>query len=159
MTDLILFTDGSVNPQLKIGYGACLFVTREELALPPVAANVRVKRFDKTSSTRLELQTLLWALGRIQPKGQRVRVMTDSQNIIGLPGRQDRLEKNAYQTKKNRPIKNGLLYQEFFRIIQRLDCDFVKIKGHKAFRHKDGIDLFFALVDRAARHALRKEFP
>jgi ribonuclease HI len=157
MADLILFTDGSVNPQLKMGYGAYLLVPEQDVSLESLKTRVKVKKFEQTSSTKLELQTLLWALGDIQAKGQRILVYTDSQNIMGLPGRRDRFEKNNYLSKKNKPIKNDKLYQFFFRITDQLDCEFVKVKGHKRSNQKDGIDRLFTLVDRASRNALRAD--
>ena len=157
MADLILFTDGSVNPQSNIGYGAYLIVPEEELSLDLLKASVKVKRFEQTSSTKLELQTLLWALSDIQALGQRVMVYTDSQNIISLQRRRDQFEKNDYQSKKNKRIKNYKLYQEFYRIIDQLDCEFVKVRGHKVSNQKDGIDRLFTLVDKASRNALRAD--
>ena len=62
---------------------------------------------------KLELQTFLWAIDDIQAQVQRVTVYTDSQNIIGLQQRRDRFEKNDYQSKKNKRIRNYKLYQEF----------------------------------------------
>ena len=157
MTDLILFTDGSVNPQTNIGYGAYLTVPEEGLSLDSVKTTVKVKRFEQTSSTKLELQTLLWALSDIQALGRRVMVYTDSQNIIGLPGRRDRFEQNDYRTKKNNRIKNYKLYQEFYKMTDQLDCKFGKVQGHKVSNQKDEIDRLFTLVDRASRNALRRD--
>ncbi|MCP3871607.1 MAG: ribonuclease H [Desulfobacteraceae bacterium] len=155
MTDLRLFTDGSMNPQSKVGYGAYLVVPEAESFFESLNTRVKVKRFDQTSSTKLELQTLLWALTTIQISGCKVMVFTDSQNIIGLLGRRARLEQNDYQSKKNKRIKNYKLYQEFFKIVDQLDCEFVKVKGHKVSHQKDQIDKFFTLVDKASRKALR----
>ncbi|MCD4719443.1 MAG: ribonuclease H [Desulfobacula sp.] len=157
MADLILFTDGSVNPQSNIGYGAFLAVPEDGLSLESLKMSVKVRRFEHTSSTKLELQTLLWALSDVQELGRRIIVYTDSQNIIGLPGRRDRLEKNNYRSKKNRRIKNYKLYQKFYRIIDQLDCEFVKVRGHKVSNQKDEMDKLFTLVDRASRNALRRD--
>lgn len=154
---MILLTDGSVNPQSKIGYGACLVVAEQGLSLDALRSRVQVKRFEQTSSTKLELQTLLWAMGTLPSKGGRVVVVTDSQNIMGLMGRRDRLEKNGYRSKKNKPIKNSRLYQEFYRITDQLDCEFVQVKGHKVSHQKDAMDRLFTLVDKASRNALRAE--
>ncbi|MBW2654888.1 MAG: ribonuclease H [Deltaproteobacteria bacterium] len=154
---MILFIDGSVNPQLKIGYGAYLTVPEEELSLDSVKTSVKVKKFEQTSSTKLELQTLLWALSDIQALGHRVMVYTDSQNIIGLPGRRDRFEQNDYRTKKNNRIKNYKLYQKFYKKVDQLDCEFVKVRGHKVSTQKDKMDRLFTLVDRASRNALRRD--
>ena len=84
-------------------------------------------------------------------------VYTDSQNIIGLPGRRDRFEQNDYRTKKNNRIKNYKLYQKFYKKVDQLDCEFVKVRGHKVSTQKDKMDRLFTLVDRASRNALRRD--
>ncbi len=153
----MLFTDGSVNTHSKIGYGAYLIVSEEGAQLDALRTSVKVKRFEHTSSTKLELQTLLWALSGIQPLGTRVTVYTDSQNIMGLQKRRDRFEKNDYRSKKNRRLNNYELYQEFYRMTDPLECDFVKVRGHQVSNQKDDIDSLFTLVDRASRNALRED--
>ncbi|HUV78255.1 MAG TPA: RNase H family protein [Desulfobacterales bacterium] len=151
----MLFTDGSVNTHSKIGYGAYLAVSERGLSLDSLRPRVKWRRFEHTSSTKMELQTLLWALSDIQALGSRVIVYTDSQNIMGLQGRRDRLEKNDYRSKKNKRLKNYALYQEFYRMTDQLDCEFVKVRGHRVSNQKDDIDRLFTLVDRASRNALR----
>ncbi len=68
---IILFTDGSINPQSKIGYGAYLAVAEIDLSHESLKKHVKIKRFEDTSSTKLELQTLLWALEDIKPGGRK----------------------------------------------------------------------------------------
>ena len=136
MDKLMLFTDGSVNVQSKIGYGAYLAVFGQELSLESLRKNIKVKRFEQTSSTKLELQTLLWALNDIQALGCRVVVHTDSQNIIGLPGRRERLEKNEYRSKNNKLLNNYELYTEFYKISDQVDFELVKVRGHQATSKK-----------------------
>jgi ribonuclease HI len=155
MDELMIFTDGSVNPHSNIGYGAYLAVSERGLSLDSLRPCVKVRRFDHTSSTKLELQTLLWALSDIQALGRRVIVYTDSQNIISLQGRRDRFEQNDYRSKKNKRLNNYELYQEFYKMTDQLDCEFVKVRGHQVSNQKDDIDRLFALVDRASRNALR----
>lgn len=157
METLILLIDGSVHTQSKIGYGAYLALT--ELGLPPdsLAAQVKVKRFEFTSSTKLELQTLIWGLSDIKASGRRVMVYTDSQNIIGLPGRRSRLEQNEYRSKNMKLIANAALYKEFFSITDQLNCEFIKLHGHLPSDQKEPIDRLFTLVDRASRNALRED--
>lgn len=156
MHDLILFTDGSVNAQSKVGYGAYLLVSEPDLSLAQLQGQVQVKRFAPTSSTKLELQTLLWALSENHSLNRQVIIYTDSQNLIGLPARRERLEQNDYYSKQNRRLNNYQLYQEFFRLTDQFDCRLVKVRGHQAAKHKDEIDKLFTLVDRASRQALRK---
>ena len=155
--DLMLFTDGSVNARSKIGYGAYLVVSECGPTLDLLRARVKVRRFEDTSSTKLEMQTVLWALMEIQPFEGKVIVYTDSQNIMGLPGRRERLEQSDYCSKKNRRLNNYELYQEFYSMIDQLNCEFVKVRGHQVSNQKDDIDRLFTLVDRASRDALRGE--
>ncbi len=153
----MLFTDGSVNTHSNIGYGAYLAVPEGGHSLDSLRTRVKVKEFEDTSSTKLELQTLIWALSDIQTLGSRVIVYTDSQNIMGLQGRRDRFEQNDYRSKNNKRLNNYKLYQEFYRMTDQLDCEFVKMRGHKVSNQKDDIDRLFTLVDRASRNALRGE--
>jgi len=155
MDEMMLFADGSVNPHSNIGYGAYLAVPEGGLSLDLLRRSMKVRRFEHTSSTKLELQTLLWALSDIQTLGCRVIVYTDSQNIMGLLGRRYRFEQNDYRSKKNKRLNNYELYKEFYRMTDQLDCEFVKVHGHKVSNQKDDIERLFTLVDRASRNALR----
>jgi len=155
MDELMLFVDGSVNPQSNIGYGAYLAVSERGLAPEALRTRVKVKRFEHTSSTKLELQTLLWALSDIQATGRRVIVYTDSQNILGLQERRGRLEQNDYRSKNNKRLKHYELYQAFYSMIDQLDCELVKVRGHQVADQKDDTDRLFTLVDKASRKALR----
>lgn len=157
MNELFLFTDGSVNTSTNVGYGAFLALTKNEIEAAASKPEVSVKRFEETSSTKLEIQTLLWALNEVRQFHGKIIVYTDSQNIIGLPGRRERLERNDFHSKTGRRINNFELYQQFFQALDELNCEFNKIKGHKKTSVKDDIDKLFTLVDRASRNAVRVE--
>ena len=156
METIFLFNDGSVNVQTKTGYGAFLALSTVEIPIDEAKKLVKTKRFEGTSSTRLELETLLWALKEISTKEKKVFIYTDSQNITGLLRRRERLEKNDFRSRNNRLMNNHDLYREFFRITDKLNCEFVKVTGHQPGRMKDDIHRLFTLVDRASRKALRK---
>jgi len=152
---IYLFTDGSVNPQSGIGFGAYLLL--DSLGpLSELEKNIKVKKFTNTSSTKLELETLLWAINDISSKNCKIIIYTDCQNIIGLKDRRNRFEKNNYITGKGKVIKNHELYKDFFKINDTLDCEFIKVKGHKKSSSKNDIDKIFTLVDKATRNALRE---
>lgn len=153
---IYLFTDGSVNPQRGMGFGAYLLLDKVEFFCVELEKKIKIKKFDNTSSTKLELETLLWALDEVSLKNFKIVVYTDCQNIIGLKGRRDRFEKNNYITSKGKQINNHELYKEFFKRLDILDCEFIKVKGHKKTSVKNEIDEIFTLVDRATRKALRK---
>jgi ribonuclease HI len=157
MNDLMLFIDGSVSSKSNIGFGAYLSVPYNEISLYSPETHVKLKRFENTSSTKLELQTLLWAINDIQASGKKILIYTDSQNIISLLKRCDRLKQNNYYSKKKIRLKNYELYQEFYAQIEELNCEFIKVQGHKVLSNKDYIDRFFTVVDRASRKALRDD--
>jgi len=149
MSGIKLFCDGSVNPQSKIGFGA-YFIYDEILE----DQNIFVKKFENTSSTKLELEVLLWALedlGELE-----VTVYTDCQNILQLEKRKEKLFKNDFLTSSGKKVKNEELYKKFYSEMQKLNLNFVKIKGHKKTALKDDIDKLFNLVDKASRKALRE---
>ncbi len=118
MVQWLLLTDGSVNPQTKTGYGAYLLLTSDAIFNPidELKSKIKVHAFTETSSTKIELETLLWALSNINVPNLSLTVYTDSQNILRLPQRRKRFEKNNYHTQKGLPIKNTALYQDFFKM-------------------------------------------
>jgi ribonuclease HI len=156
MTQLLLFTDGSVNTKSGVGFGAYLAVEAGKRSIETYCTKVNVRRFGNTSSTKLELQTLLWALGEVGGVADRFIIHTDSQSIPGLLRRRVHLENHGFRSNAGRLLNNHELYQTFFTTIDQLDCEFVKVKGHKPSQNKDSTDRLFTLVDRAARTALRE---
>jgi len=152
-----LFTDGSVNPKSGVGFGVYLLLDKLEFLHAELEKKIKIKKFDNTSSTKLELEALLWALDEVNFKDFKIIVYTDCQNIIGLQDRRDGFERKNYMTSKGMLIKNHELYKDFFKRLDILDCEFIKVKGHKKSSEKDKIDEIFTLVDKASRNALRKK--
>ncbi len=153
----MLFTDGSVDVKTGIGYGAYLMVSNMDIPREEIKKQVQVKRFEDTSSTRLELETLLWALTHVPSKVKHIEIYTDSQNIMGLPARRKRLEQTDYHSRNSRLIKNHDLYKEFFRMTDLFNHKLIKAKGHQPTSRKDNIHQLFTIVDKASRKALRKD--
>ncbi len=158
MSDYTLLTDGSVNTQTKIGYGAYLIVLTDEASQPleSLRTRIKVRAFTETSSTKLELETLLWALSELPDDVEQLTIYTDSQNIINLAGRRARFEAHDYHSQKGLPLRNTELYQAYFRSTDPLNFELIKVKGHQASRKRNQIDQLFALVDKASRKARRK---
>ena len=155
MKKIKLFTDSSVNPQEKIGFGAYLLI-EENISFEEMKKNIKIKRFEDTSSTKLELQTLLWALDEIKGIDSLIELYTDCQNIVGLQDRREKLEKNNFHSSSGKLMNNHELYKDFFEKTDELNLTFIKVKGHKKNSLKDEIDNVFNLVDRASRTALRE---
>lgn len=162
MKHVHIFTDGSVNTKTGIGYGAYFFAFGACLPTDPSAISVKTKRFVETSSTKLELEALLWALDEMTSQffvgAVSITIYTDSQNIIGLPARRERLERQGYISGKNKRLKNYELYQTFYRVMSEHECQLVKVKGHQSKTQKDNVERLFGLVDQASRRVLRREY-
>lgn len=152
-----LFTDASANPQTNIGYGAYLLLAEYQFNAPYLEEKIKTRRFKNTTSSKLELQSLIWALGNIKFKKRKIIIYTDSQNIISLLDRKEKLIKNNYTNKKDELLKNHKLYKRFYKLLTCNDCDIIKVKGHKKSEDKDSVDRVFTLVDRASRDELRAE--
>jgi|WetSurMetagenome_2_1015567.scaffolds.fasta_scaffold279806_1 ribonuclease HI len=162
--DFALFTDVSVSPGLKLGVGAYMMIPAsftEAFAgvsgRPKIAGQLKVRRFEGTSSTRLELQTILWALteNRQVPPGS-LTIYTDSQCVSGLLKRKPRLLAGGFLSKKtNRQLNNASLYRTFYEFHDKLGFHIVKVDGHSGSRVRDTAHRIFSFVDKEARKALK----
>lgn len=156
-----LFTDGSVNPHSRVGYGACLWLQEFTAPTDLIKRTVTVKRFEATSSTKLELETLIWSLHEHLASAKKqtieITVYTDSQNIINLPGRRARLERDDYFSRNKKQLKHHQLYKVFYSLMDHLHFKLVKVQGHQPSGNRDLIAQHFSLVDQAARQALRAD--
>jgi len=163
-----LFTDVSLNPKLKIGFGAYLVIPSSFLEIPPeriirpeLVGQIRVRRFEVTSSTKLEVQTLLWALEDFQKESSGSRsgtldVYSDSQCVTGLLRRRSKLEMNGFCSKgTKRILTNGCLYRKFYEFHDTLGFEVIKVVGHSRSCSHDSIHRIFSFVDKEARKALK----
>ena len=164
MKDFALFTDASVNPILKIGVGACLVLPASFLNVPfpeietnEITRQIVFRRFEDTSSTKLELETVLWALGeqRKRSKG-RLNLYTDSQCISGLLKRKSGLQGRDFLSRKtNLPLRNAPLYRQFYAFHDKLAFKIIQVDGHSKASVRNTAHRIFSIVDREARKALK----
>jgi ribonuclease HI len=127
MQKIKLFTDSCLDPYNKMGFGVYLILNDENESLEELKENIKSKRFENTSSTKLELQTLLWALDEIADKNVIIEVYTDCQNIIGLENRRDKLEKNHFYSTSGKLMNNHDLYKDFYLKLDELSLSFIKV--------------------------------
>lgn len=167
MNSFALFTDVSMNPRRKSGVGACLLVGASYLEIMPddidradISARLRFKRFTDTSSTKLEIQTVLWALENFRaelkvPDPVSLRIYTDSQCVAGLPARRARLEANDFIAgRSGLSLRNTSLYRAFFAAHDELGFELVKVAGHSRGSSHDTVHRIFSYVDKEVRRAL-----
>jgi ribonuclease HI len=160
----LLFTDGSVNPPRRIGVGVALLVPADwldrkvdDFAAAEVASHCHMKRFAETSSTQLELDTVLWALNEIAPGEGSLTLCTDSQCVVGLPARRQRLEAAEFVSGgSDAELRHADRYREFFRRQDARAFTLMKLTGHADFRYQDAAQRIFHFVDREARRQLKR---
>lgn len=149
-----LFIDGSVDPKSRVGFGAYLLNEEIDSIVDDSSESIKIRAFNNTSSTRLELEVLIWALGEVIYN--ELSIYTDSQNIIKLLQRRDKIEENDYGTNSGVLLGNHLLYKTFFQRFDSMSLEFFKVRGHSPKSQRSGIESIFGLVDRASRRALRE---
>ena len=168
MNRFALFTDVSLNPRLKLGVGAFLLVPASFLEVPPqgierseINKYLMLQRIENTSSTRLEVQTVLLGLENyqklIKASGTgKLRIYTDSQCVAGLLKRRPALEVNDFLSKKtNSLLRNAVLYKRFYELFDELGFEIIKVSGHSRAGSRDTIDCIFSSIDVKARKELK----
>lgn len=155
MKTIKLFIDGSLDPQTKVGYGAYLLVSDDNIEYNDLKKSVVLKRFENSSSTKLEIDTFLWSIKDIDYKDFKIEVYTDCQNLVGLKHREKKLKLNNFCNAKGKLLNNHELYKEFFSLDKKYDFTFIKVKGHKKNSLKNRIDDIFNIVDKISRESLR----
>jgi ribonuclease HI len=168
MTSDAIFTDVSLHPKLRSGVGGYLVVpsslltgSSQNITRSEVAERLVLRKFEDTSSTELEVRTVLWALGEYQKdKGfgpRNLRIYTDSQCLAGLLKRRPGLEEKAFLSKRtNRPLKNAVLYGRFFQFYDQLGFEIIKVAGHTRSSSQDRVHHIFSWVDKEVRKALNQ---
>ena len=167
MNSFAIFTDVSLNPGRKLGVGAYLAVPASFIEASPrsiersaEAERLVIRRFEDTSSTRLEVQTVLWALEdfRNESKDERpakLQLYSDSQCVAGLLRRRHGLEaKGFFSSCTRREIKIASLYRKFYEFHDKLEFEVIKVAGHSRSCCRDTVHRMFLFVDRKARRAL-----
>jgi ribonuclease HI len=169
LNGIALFTDVSLNPKLKLGVGAYLLVPAPFLELSPqsierpeIAGRLMIRRFERTSSTSLEVQTVLWALEDYRnalkgPDPEKIQVYSDSQCIAGLLRRRPGLEADVLPGHgTNRPLKNISLYRRFYEFYDAMGFEVIKVAGHSRSCSHNTIHRIFSMIDKEVRKALRR---
>ena len=163
---MLLFIDGSATPASKIGFGSYLLIPENEVddvTETSIMQKIRSRKFSPTTSTKLEVQTLLWALGETEEvltdkiHSELITIFSDSQTLVGLQKRRAILESRNFKSRKDgQDLKHADLYKSIYDILDRLNCRFIKLSGHSKVKEKTRIERIFSQIDRASRRALRE---
>jgi len=167
MTDYAIFTDASANPKSRLGVGAFLMLPFESIDFGlernhrnEFAKQIKFRKFENVSSTRLEIETSIWAIKYFDAieeySGKRFILFTDSQCVAGLQARRERLENNNFIARSsNKELNNAELYIEIYKLLDNLNFEIVKLKGHVKSSLLDAKHSIFSIVDREVRSYLK----
>lgn len=168
-----IFIDSSYDPSGRFGIGGFLCIPncpdeiRESKKVLdglyfPDAMKTRIVK--NTTNTRLELQTLLWALELFKldnenmPFGEMgsITIYTDCCAAVHLLRRRKKLNSTNYLSKrKGTTLVNADIYKSIFALYDELSPELIWIKGHTPEKDRIGIQRIFAEVDRSVRNLLR----
>ena len=119
-------TDGSCHTQLKIGaWVAILSVGNEKVILSGHTVN--------TTHNRMELTAVIEAIKYIKAMNEvyrEIHIISDSQYVVGLPGRREKLLSVNYTAKNGSSMKNADLVKSLFDA-ENMTLHFKKIKAHQ----------------------------
>ena len=123
--EIKIYTDGSCHTQYKVGgWAAILFYNNEKILLKG--------KIENTSHNRMELIAVIEAIKHAESIVSKAKliVCSDSQYVVNIPNRMEKLQRNNYTTKKGISIRNVDLIKKLINQIQSSDIEFVKVKAH-----------------------------
>jgi ribonuclease HI len=144
-----IYSDGSCHTQLEIGaWAAIVFINDEKIILKDSEVN--------TTHNRMEMLGVIKAIeyGIKKVIGLRLfAVFSDSQYVIRIRERKERLQQNNFITNKGTPIQNVDLVKRLIELIETEEIKFIKVKAHS---RKEG-DPVNREVDILVRELLREK--
>lgn len=109
-----------------------------------------------TTHNAMEILAVLKALDYLEEKKipfSTIEIISDSQYVVRIMERKEKLQKNKFLTKKNNPIRNIDLVKRLISKIETMPLTFSKIKAHQ--KKTDKIN-YNRVVDKLAREEVRK---
>ena len=142
-----IYTDGSSHTQKLIGaWAAIIYYNKTKIIIKQVETN--------TSHNRMEMQAVIQAIKFVDTNYSTnipIIINSDSQYVVNLVDRKEKLKKNEFFTRKGNPVKNLDLVITLIDQIETHEITFNKIKAHL----KDG-DTKNREVDLLVRKLMRE---
>ncbi len=142
-----IYTDGSSHTQKLIGaWAAIIYYNKTKIIIKQVETN--------TSHNRMEMQAVIQAIKFVDTNYSTnipIIINSDSQYVVNLVDRKEKLKKNEFFTRKGNPVKNLDLVITLIDQIETHEITFNKIKAHV----KDG-DIKNREVDLLVRKLMRE---
>lgn len=126
-TTIELYTDGSCHTQKRIGAWAALLLMGEK--------QLTLKGLEKdTTHNRMEIVAVLKAFEFLIAEKidfDSIVIYSDSQYVVDICERKEKLKQKNYLTKEGLSIQNIDLIKRLVEIIESFPVTFVKVKAHQ----------------------------
>ena len=144
-----IYTDGSCHTQLKLGAWAAIILHGDDK---------KILRGTTTDTThqRMELTAAIEAIKFVQfhyPSSKEIYLISDSQYVVDLPGRMEKLSISNFCTRVGKPIQNSALVQQLYQLCKSSNIIFTKVKAHLKMT---GLDDYNIEVDKLCRKLVRE---
>ncbi len=142
-----IYTDGSSHTQKLIGaWAAIIYYNDTKIIIKQVVVN--------TNHNRMEMQAVIQAIKFVDTNYSTnipIIINSDSQYVVNLVDRKEKLKKNEFMTRKGNTVKKLDLFITLIDQIETHEITFNKIKAHV----KDG-DIKNREVDLLVRKLMRE---
>lgn len=150
MNIIDIYTDGSCNPQYKIGgWAAIIFINDKKIVLQDIAT--------ETTHNRMELKAVINAIEYVLKEIQEfklIRIYTDSQYVERIPFRTEKLLSKDFITKGGNSLQNSDLIKKLIHLIDCANIEFIKVKAHQKASETPNYN---REVDKLSRKLVRQQ--
>jgi len=145
---IVAYTDGSCHTQLKTGAWASIILHDDEkIKLSGLSQN--------TTHNRMEIYACIESVEYILKKKtdfKEILIYTDSQYVVGLIERKNKLKAAGFITKAGNPIQNHEMVLQFINLLEKYPIKLIKIKAHQKKTETENLNIE---VDKMVRRLLR----
>jgi ribonuclease HI len=122
-----IYTDGSCHTKACIGaWAAIVLVGTEKHLLNGLVTD--------TTNNAMELTAVIKAIEYVNDHYtgiNNIKIISDSQYVVGLIDRREKLVRLDYCSQKGKPLPNAALVKQLLQQALAFDIEFVKIKAHQ----------------------------
>jgi len=148
-TETDLYTDGSCHTLSRVGgWAAILWINSEKIILKGTVP--------ESTNNRMELTAVIEALGYLMANHstiKTVRIYSDSQYVIGIPRRKEKLIASGFSTKRGKPIPNSDLVLRILEQLTFFTVEWIKVQAHQK---NNGLDNYNIEADKLSRRIVRE---
>lgn len=142
--DIEIYTDGSCHTQLKIGAWAAIIIVNNKKEI------LKGKEFE-TTHNRMELLAVINSIKHVLANYANIkslRIYSDSQYVVNLNNRKEKLLANKFITKKGKGLNNADLLAELITYMEKPNIEFVKVKAHQKQTEVENINIEVDIIVR-----------